>query len=139
MVSCNSSPSDQDIIKNLTGYWQIDKVKQEDGQVRKYKFTNTIDYIQVDSTGAGFRLKGQPQMDSSFKTTKKAEYFQLKREDDSLRFYYKTRMDHWTETLLSADKDQFTVKNARGMVYTYRRFESLHKELEAHEHAQKQQ
>lgn len=42
-------------------------------------------------------------------------------------------MDQWKEQLLDTQKEQFTVKNERGITYTYSRFESLKKELENHE------
>lgn len=131
LLSCQT-PTDQEVIKNLNGYWKIHAVQQIDGTVKEYSFSTNIDYIEIDSNNEGFRLKVQPQPDSTYITSKKAEHFQVKKENDSLKFYYETPMDNWTETLLNAKKDEFTVKNERGITYTYKRFKSLQDEFESH-------
>ena len=136
VFSCEN-PSNQEQFKQLNGYWSIQKVKQKNGDIKTYKANPTVDYIEVDSTGKGYRTKVQPKFDGSFKTSATIEKFKLKMENDSLRFHYKTKMDDWTETVLALDKDKFTVKNKRGLVYTYKRFESLEKQLKAHEHVKK--
>lgn len=133
-----SSPSTQDTIEHLNGYWSIHKVKKQDGKTRQYKVNPMIDYIEIDSTGYGYRIKVEPKIDGSYRTTGDVEHFNIDKENDSIHFHYKTEMDNWTETLLSIKKDRFTVKNSRGITYTYKRFESLKKELEAHEHGKKQ-
>jgi|SRR5690625_70797 len=126
--------SDEEIIKNLNGYWKIEKVdRPEFNDIREYKFSNYADYIEVYPNMDGFRIKLQPQLDSTYKRTSNAETFVIKRENDSIRMHYSTPMDEWTETLISLNKDQFTVQNERGFKYTYKRFESLIKELESHE------
>lgn len=133
VASCHS-PSEQEVIQNLNGYWKIHKVKKKgEKEIREYKFSTSIDYIEVDSAGEGYRVKVKPQLDSTFKTTKDAEHFTLEMKEDSLRFQYETPMDSWTETLISSHENEFKVKNNRGITYTYKRFESLKKELEAHE------
>ncbi len=130
-MSCQS-PSKQSIVKNLNGYWKIDNVKKTDGSEVVYKGSPAVDYIQVDSTLNGFRVKLQPKINGTFETSRDKEYFQIKQKNDTLRFYYKTAMTRWSEALLSISKDQFKVKDSLGMVYTYKRFESLQKELKAH-------
>lgn len=135
-VGCTSS--NEETINNLNGYWGIHKVKKINGDVQVYKMNPAVDYIQIDSTGQkGFRLKVRPKINGSFTTTREAEHFTLKMENDSLRFYYKTPMDSWKETLISSEKNTFTVKNSRGITYTYNRFKSLKKQLKAHGQAQK--
>src|SRR5690625_940551 len=132
LFSCNNV-SEQEVVENLNGYWKIEKVEKKDGAVKEYSASNTIDYIEVDSTKEGYRMKVQPQIDSTYQTSKQPQYFSLTTENDSIRFYYSTEMDNWVETLISSKKDEFTVKNERGITYTYTRFESLEKEMEGHE------
>ncbi len=126
--------SDEDIVENLNGYWKIDKVERaEFNDIREYKFSTYAEYIEVDSNLEGFRIKLQPQLDSTFKKSSNPENLVIKKENDSLHMHYETPLDEWKETLISLDKDEFSVENERGFVYTYKRFESLKKELEAHE------
>ncbi len=134
--SC-SSPQPKEIVGQLNGYWKIAEVKQPDGQVRIYKMNPAVDYIEIDSTLNGIRVKVQPQFDGSFKTTKNAEHFSLARKNDSLRFHYTTDLAEWTETLVDLKKDQFIVKDTAGTVYTYKRFTSLKDALHAYEQAKK--
>src|SRR5699024_6779087 len=83
MMSC-SGPSTQDVVKHLNGYWTIYKVKKENGDIRQFKGSPAVDYIQVDSTLKGIRVKVQPQLNGSFKTTKDKEHFTVKRVNDSI-------------------------------------------------------
>lgn len=137
VISCGKKPAeitDQEILENLNGYWKIDQVERpEFNDIREYTFSNYAEYIEVYPDLEGFRIKLQPQLDSTFKRTSNAETFVIKRENDSLRMYYKTQMDEWKETLIDLEKDQFTVVNERGFKYKYKRFESLLKELNQHE------
>src|SRR5690625_1816929 len=135
-ISCNNSQeiSDEEIIQNLNGYWKIHKVERPQfNDIKEYQFSNSAEYIELYPDLEGFRIKLQPQLDSTFKRSSKAETFAIKRENDSIKMHYKTPMDQWTETLISLDKDEFSVQNQQGFTYTYKRFESLAKELENHE------
>jgi|GEM_PF-487678 len=126
--------NDEEIVENLNGYWKIDQVERDEfNDIREYKFSTYAEYIEVDSNLEGFRIKLQPQLDSTFKKSSNPENLIIKRENDSLRMYYETPLDEWKETLISLNKDEFSVENERGFVYTYKRFESLKKELDAHE------
>lgn len=137
VIGCQT-PSTQEVTKNLKGYWEIYQVKGPDGEIRKvYKVNPAVDYIEIDSNQNGIRIKLQPQFDGKYRTNKNAEHFTINKENDSVRFHYKTEMDEWTETLIKSDKDEFTVKNNRGMVYTYKRFEGLDEALKAHGHGSK--
>lgn len=135
-IACNNKAeiSDEEILQNLNGYWKIDQVERpEFNDIREYKFSNYAEYIEVYPTMEGFRIKLQPQLDSTFKRTSNAETFAIKRVNDSIQMHYQTSMDEWKETLTSLGKDEFTVVNDRGFIYKYKRFESLVKELKEHE------
>src|SRR5690625_1701355 len=134
LVSCNSS-THQEKLSQLNGYWEIEKVKEKDGQVRLYKMNPYMEYIQLDSVEKkGFRIKVKPKFaaDSVGGEMHGAEHFTITQKNDSVYFYYKTDLDQWKETLLSLKKDKFSVKNNRGITYYYKRFEGLKKALEHH-------
>lgn len=132
--SCTSpTPSKEELAENLNGYWKIHEVKEKDGDIREYKVSTTVDYIEVDPDLTGVRRKLKPKLDSTYEVTGGTEKFTIDYAKDSIIFNYKTDLDEWQEKLISAGKDEFTVRNKRGITYTYNRFESLKKELEAHE------
>lgn len=133
-VGCSSpTPSKEELPENLTGYWKIHQVKEKGGDIRDYKVSTTVDYIEVKPDLTGFRRKLKPKLDSTYEMTGNIEHFKINYATDSITFTYKTDLDEWNERLISSTKDEFTVKNNRGITYTYNRFESLKKELEAHE------
>jgi|AntDeeMinimDraft_5_1070356.scaffolds.fasta_scaffold00936_2 hypothetical protein len=109
-------------LDRLNGYWEIKEVKRPDGKNRDYKFSETVDYIKIDSLNHGIRKKMKATVSGKYKTTPRIERFEVKKEDDSLRLYYKTEMDDWKETLVQLDKDRFAVRNERGIIYIYQRF-----------------
>ncbi len=134
LTGCSSpTPSKAELVENLNGYWKIHEVKEKNGNIREYKVSTTVDYIEVRPDLTGVRRKLKPKLDSTYEITGGIEKFKINYSRDRIIFDYKTDLDQWQERLLSSKKNEFTVKNSRGITYTYNRFESLKKELEAHE------
>lgn len=121
--SCSSNP--ETFISNLEGYWEIESVTLADGTKRDYKVNTTVDYISVGDSLKGFRKKMKPLFNGNFETSKDAEWFTLKLENDSLNIYYKTAYSTWKETILSASKDHLKVINQNNHVYLYKRFSPI--------------
>ncbi len=119
-VSCDTKTSEEK-IENLNGYWEIKSVIREDENPTEYKFSEMIDYIEIEE-GEGFRTKVKPQLDGSFKSTENSEELTVKIENDSINLYYTTPYDSWKETLLSSEDDEIKLLNQYGTVYTYKRF-----------------
>lgn len=122
LISCESMTT-QEKINNVNGYWEITKAKPIHSEAKAYKFNQTVDYIEVKENGQGYRKKLNPNLDGKFKVIPGQEKLKLKMENDSLRFYYSTKMSDWKETLIAMDKNSFKVKNKQGIIYTYNRFE----------------
>ena len=81
-------------------------------------------YIEIqDSTG--FRTKVLPRIDGTFVNSDTQEQVTARIIDDSLRLQYRTPFDSWTETVLEANGEKLSVKNDRGMIYSYRKFEKI--------------
>lgn len=121
--SCSSNP--ETFIPHIEGYWEIESVTLVDGTKRDYKVSTTIDYISVNDSLKGFRKKVKPLFSGNFETSKDAEQFTLKLENDSLNIYYKTIYSSWKETILSASKDHLEVVNQNNHVYLYKRFSPI--------------
>ena len=120
LYSCaKQDPSEQ--IKHLSGYWTIEKVQLKDGIEKNFSISSTIDFIEVKGN-EGVRKKVQPRLDGTFLTSNKAETFELKIENDSLRLYYTTPFDSWKETVLRAKDSSLVVLNRDGKTYFYKKF-----------------
>lgn len=120
IVSCSQNP--EDFKQHVTGYWEISEVILKDGTKRQYKINETIDYIEINKDSVGFRKKLKPNFNGTYETSKDAEQFVFKIENDSLNLYYKTPFAHWKETILKASKDKLQVINQNKDLYIYNRY-----------------
>ena len=119
LISCSKSPEEK--IDNLNGYWEIKKAELPEGITKEFKYSEIVDFFQVDSA-SGFRKKVRPQLDGSFVTSNDEEFFEVKLENDSLNLYYTTPYANWKETVLSSEEEQLVILNPDGIIYTYKRF-----------------
>lgn len=123
IASCQQNdPKEQ--LKNLDGYWEIDRVEVEKDSVIKYGMSPYIDYIEMkDSTG--FRKKLKPELNGEFRTTENEEKISAKIEDRKLILEYSTPYASWQEEVLEANDKSLVVINSDGKTYYYKRFESV--------------
>lgn len=119
-MSCDTT-SPEEKIANLNGYWQIKTAERPSENPREYRFSELVDYIQVEEK-EGFRKKAKPQLDGTYVVSEDEEQFSIKIENDSINFYYETPYSTWKETLLSSSEDEIEVLNQYGIKYTYERF-----------------
>lgn len=120
LFSCDMR-SPQEKIENLNGYWEIKKAHLPEGIEKEFKFSELVDYIQVEEK-EGFRKKVRPQLGGTFITSEDHENFTVKFENDSINLYYTTPYNTWKETVLSSTEDELKILNPRGIIYTYKRF-----------------
>ena len=114
----------QEQLQYLNGYWEIKQVETVGGKEREYSFSERVDYIEIkDSTG--FRTKVLPRIDGSFVATDSREAVTARIKNDSLYLEYSTNYDTWQEVVLKADAEELQVRNARGITYTYKKFEPI--------------
>lgn len=119
LISCNNSHEEK--IDNLNGYWEITKAELPEGITKEFKYSEIVDFIQVDSS-SGLRKKVRPQIDGSFITSNDEEIFEVKLENDSINLYYSTPYANWKETVISSEENKLVVLNPDGIIYTYKRF-----------------
>jgi len=123
IISCGKNdPKAQ--LQHLNGYWEIEKVETPYGEDRGYKFNERIDYIEVEDS-VGFRTKVLPRIDGTFVNSETQEKITVRIIEDSLRLNYSTPFAEWTETVLEANGELLKVKNDRGMIYSYKKFEKI--------------
>ncbi|WP_035899328.1 lipocalin family protein [Leeuwenhoekiella sp. MAR_2009_132] len=123
LLGCaENNPEEQ--LKNLNGYWEIKQVENPNGKTTDYKFNEQVDFIELRDT-LGFRTKVLPRIDGTFVTTDSKENIVAIIKNDSLYLNYTTPFDSWSETVLIADGNELQLKNDRGLIYTYHKFEKI--------------
>ncbi|WP_299435492.1 hypothetical protein [uncultured Maribacter sp.] len=120
-TSC-SSKIDKHDIKNLNGYWEIQKVTFKDGTSKEYKMSTTLDYIQVSDT-TGYRKKVQPKFNGTYETSNDAEIFRITEENATFFLNYSLdEISKRKEKLVTLNKNTFSVINEEEIMYTYKKF-----------------
>ena len=124
LTGCGNNP--KEYLKELSGYWEIQKVQLPDGSVKEYTVNTNIDYFELLNDSVGYRKKMQPTLTGNFYTTDDTENFKLtSNAKDGLRIHYTTRLDEWSETIKKLNEKELVVVNAAGITYYYKRFEKI--------------
>ncbi|MDR7371197.1 hypothetical protein [Flavobacterium aquidurense] len=118
-VSCKQEIKPADIAK-LNGYWEIEKVVFDEGEVKDYGMNENFDYFQIKGT-KGTRTKVMAQLDGSFLTTNTFENVSVRFTDKGTFLDYKTDYAKWSEELISISDKEFVVKNAQQKEYHYKK------------------
>ena len=121
--SCGKTVKESE-LDLLNGYWVITEVQFANGGKKEYKMSPSVDYIQLENL-KGFRKKVNPKFNGSFETSDDAESFVIQKEGELFSLMYKNNLSEWKETLIDLSEQSFSVKNAEGTVYQYKRFEPL--------------
>ncbi|RKR07116.1 hypothetical protein CLV91_3101 [Maribacter vaceletii] len=120
-ISCSSKIEKED-LKNLNGYWEIQKVTFKDGTSKEYKMSTTLDYIHVlDSTG--YRKKVQPKFNGTYQTSNDAETFSITEENANFFLNYSSNtVSKRKEKVVTLNKKTLSVVNEKEIMYTYKKF-----------------
>ena len=118
-VSCKEKIKPADIVK-LNGYWEIEKVVFDEGDVKDYGMNENFDYFQIKGT-KGTRTKVMAQLDGSFLTTNTFENVSVRFTDKGTFLDYKTDYAKWSEELISVSDKEFVVKNEQQKEYHYKK------------------
>jgi len=122
MSSCNSVNADK--LTLLNGYWEIERVEFPNGGEKEYNMNLNVDYIQLEGL-KGFRKKVSPRFNGNYETSDDAEPFTIQIEEDVYTIIYKNDLSEWQETITALSEDNFSIKNADGILYHYKRFEPI--------------
>ncbi|MFB3387828.1 hypothetical protein [Flavobacterium sp. LAR06] len=118
-VSCKEQIKPEDIVK-LNGYWEIEKVVFEEGEVKDYGMNENFDFFQIKGT-KGTRTKVMAQLDGTFLTTNTFENVSVRFTDKGTFLDYKTDYAKWSEELISVSDKEFVVKNEQQKEYHYKK------------------
>ncbi|MCP9200912.1 lipocalin family protein [Gramella sp. GC03-9] len=125
VVLCSCTGNDpQEQLKNLNGYWMIEKVELENDSVVEFSLSQYVDYIEIEDS-VGFRKKLQPQFGGKYLATDDAEKLKYRIEDDRLILSYSTAFDSWEEEVLTASEEELVVRNEDEKTYYYKKYEPI--------------
>lgn len=126
VTSCSKDPQKQ--IEHLNGYWGIEKVEFTKDSIRDFKINEIVDYIEVTDS-IGFRIKVKPQFDGTYIPAGEPEEISLKIEDENVVLNYSTSFNKWKEIIVASNEEKLSLKNERGIIYHYKRYQPLKLDL----------
>lgn len=121
--SCSQDPVV--FIDHLEGYWEIEKVEQNNAVLKEFTISTMVDYFVLTTDSTGFRKKVSPKLDGSYIVTQHDSPFTLKIEDHKLNIYYTVDDVSFTETIKFASDEVLIITNDQGFVYTYKPFTQI--------------
>lgn len=116
-ICCTDNP--EQYIGHIEGYWQIQRVEQNNKLLREYTSNTIIDYFKMNNDGSGFRKKVTPNLEGSFNVSGHSANFKYRIERDSLNIYYDEDPVNFKETIKRATANELIITNARGFRYIY--------------------
>ena len=120
LVSCQKNIEQNDINK-INGYWEIVKVEFPNGQVKEYKFSESVDFFKLNDSLKGYRKKLVPQFDGKFLTNEVNETISISFKEDLAIINYTTEFAKWTEIIKKLSSDELVLSNEQGINYFYKR------------------
>jgi len=131
IFGCSSSVSEES-LDLLNGYWEIEEVIFPDGSTKDYNVNTSIDYILVEDK-KGYRKKVQPKFNGMYNTSNDADLFSILEREGLFTISYTSENNDGlvaqrSEELISLSENKFSVRNADGLTYNYKRFEPINVE-----------
>ena len=111
-------------IELLNGYWEIESVKKEGQLIRKYPFSNTIDYFYINEL-EGYRKKVTSQSNGRFMVTLHQADLTISKEKGEYILRYPNRNKTYFESIKEIDSQQLIILDKEGYIYRYNRYVPL--------------
>lgn len=108
-------------IELLNGYWEIESVKKEGQLIRKYPFSNTIDYFYINEL-EGYRKKVTSQSNGRFMVTLHQADLTISKEKGEYILRYPDRNKTYFESIKEIDSQQLIILDKEGYIYRYNRY-----------------
>lgn len=119
IMSCSNNVAKED-LKNLNGYWEIEKVITNN-QIKEYKINTTVDYYQVNTNGNGYKLKLKPNFTGNYDTNSVKDTIHIKHKGDSIFLVTASQFNKWEELILELNENTLILKNKEGNIYQYKK------------------
>ena len=117
--SCSTSVTESS-LKNLNGYWEVEKVVFPDGSEKILPPSETHDYYEYKNQ-KGFRKKVTPLLTGNYLVNDLKDEFTVIQKDNSCRMNFKTFLSKWSEQIISLDANQLILESEEHYKYYYKR------------------
>lgn len=121
LISCTPKVTTKQ-IDLLNGYWTISEAKAPNGEIRPYTGTVEVDFFELNDA-QGFRKKLKPLFDSKFNSTNDKVSFKVSFDNKGCIITYSRQQHNWQEEVITLNEDELQLKDARGVVFHYKRFQ----------------
>lgn len=119
LISCTTSVN-QSSLKNLNGYWEVEKVVFPDGSEKILPPSETHDYYEFKQN-KGFRKKVTPLVTGNYLVNDLKDEFVVVQKEGVFSMNYKTFLSKWSEQIKSIDTDQLVLESEEHYQYYYKR------------------
>lgn len=118
IISCGSN---EEKIKAIEGYWNIDEVILPDGSEREFPFSNHMDHFEIDGY-QGVKDRVSPTYDGSFISYGNPISFQWEEIDGDLYLIFLEGENAYTQTVETATEETLVLVHENGTRYTYKSY-----------------
>ena len=119
LTSCTTSVN-QSSLKNLNGYWEVEKVVFPDGSEKILPPSETHDYYEFKQN-KGFRKKVTPLVTGNYLVNDLKDEFVVVQKEGGFSMNYKTFLSKWSEQIKSIDADHLVLESEEHYQYYYKR------------------
>lgn len=123
-VSIIGCIADNNKLELLNGYWEIESVKKDGQLIKKYPFSNTIDYFYINNL-EGYRKKVTSQSNGRFMVTLHQADLTISKEKEEYILKYPDRNKTYFESIKEIDSQQLIILDREGYIYKYNRYTPL--------------
>jgi transcriptional regulator with PAS, ATPase and Fis domain len=115
------SCSDDNNIEILNGYWEIQSVKKEGKLIKKYPFSDIVDFFYIKDL-EGYRKKVTPRSDGRFMVTLHQANLNVTKENGEYILRYLNKSKTYFEKIKKIDSQQLIILDKEGYIYKYNRY-----------------
>jgi transcriptional regulator with PAS, ATPase and Fis domain len=108
-------------IEILNGYWEIQSVKKGGTLIKKYPFSNTVDFFYIKDL-EGYRKKVTPRSDGRFMVTLHQANLNVTKENGEFILRYLNKSKTYFEKIKKIDSQQLIILDKEGYIYKYNRY-----------------
>ena len=108
-------------IEILNGYWEIQSVKKGGTLIKKYPFSNTVDFFYIKDL-EGYRKKVTPRSDGRFMVTLHQANLNVTKENGEYILRYLNKSKTYFEKIKKIDSQQLIILDKEGYIYKYNRY-----------------
>ena len=118
VISCTSN---EDKIKAVEGYWNIEQVLMPDGNEREFPFSNHMDHFEIDGY-KGVNNRVSPTYDGGFISYGNPIYFEWEEKDGDIWLTFQEGEASYKQTVKKATKETLVLLHENGTRYTYKSY-----------------